>query len=223
MVSGRTGPAAGFGSGSVIETPPLEWFDRKFEKKLGRRHATFKRAFDLLLQRTEGTRAIVETGCVRESNDYSAGYSTVLFGELLSRYGGRLHSVDLSARNVELCRKLTRPFAAFVTVHAGDSVTFLREWPRSYPNTPIDLLYLDSLDYPMASKDGPREPSQQHCLAELEAALPSLGPRAIVLIDDSDLPGGGKPLLARRRLAELGWRCELDDYQTLWIRDASSS
>jgi predicted O-methyltransferase YrrM len=199
----------------------LEWFEQKFARKVDRRSATFRRAFELLLDRTGVSRQIVETGCVREKNDFSAGYSTVLFGEFLSRYGGKLESVDVNPRNVELCRKLTRPFAALVTVNLGDSVAFLRDWPRTHPGTTIDLLYLDSLDYPMAPKDGPREPSQRHCLAELEAALPSLAPAAIVLIDDADLPGGGKARLARERLTQLTWRCVLDDYQTLWMRDAT--
>jgi hypothetical protein len=154
---------------------------------------------------------------VREKNDFSAGYSSVLYGEFLERYGGHLHSVDISERNVAICRKLMRRYARFATCYVSDSIAFLRDWPRLSGSAPIDLLYLDSLDYPVYN-ESPREISQQHCLGELEAALPSLGPRAIVLIDDSDLPGGGKPLLARRRLAELGWHNELDSYQTLWTR-----
>jgi hypothetical protein len=202
----------------MIEPAALGWFDRKLAKKLGRRHATFRRAFDLVLQRTGALRTLVETGCVREKNDYSAGYSTVVFGEFLMRHGGRLYSVDVNPRNVEICRKLTRRYAALITVLVADSIAFLREWPRSHPGTPIDLLYLDSFDYPLAPEDGSPEPSQQHCLGELEAALPSLSERAVVLIDDADLPGGGKPALARRRLSQLGWRCVLDGYQTLWTR-----
>ena len=200
------------------ETSPLEWFAKKYERRLGRRFKTFERTFELLLERSDDARTIVETGCVREKNDYSAGYSSVLFGEFLERYGGRLHSVDISARNVETARKLTRRYARFCFCHQSDSVAFLREWPALSENAKIDLLYLDSLDYPLRG-EFPKETSQQHCLEELDAALPSLADRAIVLIDDADMPGGGKPLLARKRLAELGWHCELDDYQTLWVRD----
>jgi len=84
---------------------------------------------------------------------------------------------------------------------------------------PIDLLYLDSFDYPEGPDDALRDASQQHCRNELEAALPFLAPSAIVLIDDGDLPGGGKPRLAKERLAQLGWTCVLDEYQTLWGRN----
>ena len=199
------------------ESSSLEWFAKKYERRLGRRFKTFERAFELLLERSGAMRTIVETGCVREKNDYSAGYSSVLFGGFLERYGGRLYSVDISARNIETCRKLTRRYAEFAKAYQSDSVAFLREWPVMSEKSPIDLLYLDSLDYPL-NNEFPRELSQQHCLEELDAALPSLAPRAIVLIDDADMPGGGKPLLARNRLSELGFHCELDDYQTLWSR-----
>ena len=197
----------------------LDWFAKNYERRLGRRFATFERAFELLLERTDGSRSIVETGCVREKNDYSAGYSTVLFGEFLERYGGKLYSVDISELNVGICRKLTRRYARLASTYVSDSIVFLRDWPSKFPGAPIDLLYLDSHDYPVYN-EYPRELSQQHCLGELDAALPSLSPHAIVLIDDSDLPGGGKPLLARARLAELGFKCERDDYQTLWTRNS---
>lgn len=199
------------------QAAPLDWFAKKYERRLGARFATFERALELLLDRTGASRTIVETGCVRERNDFSAGYSSVLFGEFLEHHGGHLHSVDISERNVAICRKLMRRYARLATCYVADSIAFLRGWPALSANTPIDLLYLDSLDYPVYN-EMPRELSQQHCLGELEAALPSLSPRAIVLIDDADLPGGGKPLLARKRLEELGWHCELDAYQTLWVR-----
>jgi hypothetical protein len=40
------------------------------------------------------------------------------------------------------------------------------------------------------------------------------------LIDDGALPGGGKPLLAKQRLRDLGWTCLIDAYQTLWTPTA---
>ena len=193
----------------------LGWFDRAYASRLGRRYATFRAAFASLLER-DARPTIVETGCVREKNDYSAGYSTVLLGELLRRTGGRLFTVDLSAKNIALCRRLTRRYAGLIEYSVGDSVEFLRAWVLAHPGAAIDLLYLDSFDYPPADDPAGREASQLHCRNELEAAFPALSANALVLIDDGDLPGGGKPLLAKRRLAELGWTCLLDDYQTLW-------
>jgi hypothetical protein len=182
------------------------------------RSVTFREAIELLCERTSGEhRTIVETGCVRERNDYSAGYSTVIFAGLVERYGGRVHTVDLSARNMALCRRVTRRWSHRISYNVGDSAEYLRAWPAASGGRAIDLLYLDSWDYPLEGAGAAaRAASQQHCLAELEAALPSLREGSLVLIDDGDLPGGGKPLLAKRRLAELGWTCLIDAYQTLW-------
>jgi predicted O-methyltransferase YrrM len=193
----------------------LAWFAAAYEKRLGRRYRTMSTALELVLARSGADRTLVETGCVRERNDYSAGYSTVLFGEFLTRHGGTLHTVDLSEKNMTLCRRLTKRYAAHVRYHVGDSAAFLAGWGTQHA-APIDLLYLDSFDYPEGPDDALRTASQVHCRAELEAALPFLAPQAVVLIDDGDLPGGGKPRLAKERLAELGWTCVIDDYQTLW-------
>ena len=201
--------------------PGIAWFDDGYRRRLARRYATFALAFERLLAHTGSSRIIVETGCVREKDDYSAGYSTVLFGELLSRRGGRLYTVDISERNMAICKKITRRFASSITYTVGDSVTFLKTWSSAPDRKPIDLLYLDSFDYPVYSTPDEQAASQKHCLLELEAALPALSPNAIVLIDDGDLPGGGKPRLANERLRELGWTLEIEDYQSLWSAPVS--
>jgi len=201
--------------------PDWAWFARAYERKLGARYGTFQSALRMLVERTGSARTIVETGCVRERDDYSAGYSTFVFGSVLERFGGKLHTVDLSEANIEICRRLTKKHARLIDYHVSDSARFLSLWPQAYPETPIDLLYLDSWDYPVSPEDGPREPSQAHCLAELTAALPSLHARSIVLIDDNDLPGGGKPLLAKRLLAQRGWTCVADEMQTLWTHPSA--
>jgi hypothetical protein len=197
---------------------PADWFSKTYGARLGMRSVTFRAAIEHLCATTGPERTIVETGCVRERNDYSAGYSTVVFAELAERYGGRVFTVDLNARNMTLCRRVTKRWARLVSYNVGDSIAYLVAWPDGEgAGRGIDLLYLDSWDYPIApGEDADREASQRHCLGELEAALPYLGPQSIVLIDDGDLPGGGKPRLAKQRLAELGWECVIDAYQTLW-------
>jgi hypothetical protein len=207
-----------FGPRPPAHATDLAWFAAAYGGRLGRRYQTMSTALELLLERSDRNRIIAETGCVRERNDYSAGYSTVLFGEFLARHGGRLHTVDLSVKNIATCRRLTKRYASQTTYHVGDSVGFLASWQRQQAG-PIDLLYLDSFDYPESPDDPLRDASQQHCRNELEAALPALAASAVVLIDDGDLPGGGKPKLAKERLAQLGWTCVLDDYQTLWARN----
>ncbi|MBD5634147.1 MAG: class I SAM-dependent methyltransferase [Candidatus Eremiobacteraeota bacterium] len=207
--------AFGFGRPKTLATP-AEWFSNAYGTRLGMRSITFGEAIAVLCERTGADRTIVETGCVRERNDYSAGYSTVVFAQLVESYGGHVYTVDLSRRNMDLCRRITRRYAKHITYGVDDSIAYLSRWATTCAGRPIDLLYLDSWDYPIAEDDGSRAASQRHCLGELEAALPFLHARSLVLIDDGDLPGGGKPLLAKRRLSDLGWICLVDAYQTLW-------
>ena len=154
---------------------------------------------------------------MRLPNDYGDGGSTRIFGEFLKHLGGRLYTVDIEPRHIANCRKVTRRFARRISYHVGDSIEFLRSLARDHSLNRIDLLYLDSFDYALGiEQDDERLASQRHCLAELEAALPLLAPQALVLIDDADLIGGGKPALAKGRLLELGWTLVIDDYQLLF-------
>ena len=143
--------------------------------------------------------------------------------------------------------KLCAGFNDVLKLVEADSVEFLQTLPD---DSRIDLLYLDSFDYPygkILEKYGGREDikkaidivqfmsddeivskhldiindSQEHCLNEIKAALPFLHDQTPVLIDDGDLPGGGKPRLAKLFLAEKGYTCVAESYQTLWIKEIS--
>lgn len=199
---------------------------------LGQRADTMRYALEHALDAP----AIVETGCYRGKPN--EGMSTVLFATWVAEHGGSLHSVDIDPEAVAEARL----FAPGATIVASDSVAFLAALTG-----PIDLLYLDSHDYPDgALRDlyGGREdihaamaflsemgdewvvanhgdlilPSQQHAAAEVTAALPLLHSRSIVVIDDAALPGGGKARLAREVLGGAGFRCVMDGYQTVWTR-----
>lgn len=190
-----------------------DWFTREYRKPAGRRWATFKAALNLFVQR--GGTTIVETGCQRFHGDWGAGCSTMLFARTIGAFGGELFSVDISDESCEVARSVAAELDADVHVTCSDSVEFLRGFDK-----PIDLLYLDSMDYPLgwrASREGQQE-SQQHCLDELVAAQRWLHANTVVLLDDNDLPGGGKPPLAKAWLREQGWHCVLDDQQSLWIQ-----
>ena len=135
--------------------------------------------------------------------------------QLWREVGGnrRLYSVDISKENIATAAKLTRQCNTdqFVSFNVCDSVKFLAACSLN-----VDLLYLDSYDY------APEEPiltsCQRHQLAELEATVDKLSDRAIVLLDDNNLPFGGKTKLAKERLAGIGWFCLLDWQQSLWVR-----
>ena len=151
---------------------------------------------------------IVETGCIREWDDWAgAGYFTYLAGFYAQQTGGRLDSVDLDGRHVSFARERCRWFP--VNVHQADSVGWLRTQLR-----PIDVLYLDSLDT--------YEPGHaEHCLAEVQAALPLLQERSIIVVDDCPRVGGlltGKGSLAVPWLLARGWRLLFDGYQQVLVQ-----
>jgi hypothetical protein len=223
-----------------------DWFTKKYSAKSAVRFSTFKTALNLFMQRGGGT--IVETGCVRQADDYGAGMSTVMFCDYLSQHGGHIWTVDLSPKNIAICADLTKEFESVITLVADDSIHFLQNLStvNGFPGS-IDLLYLDSYDYPygdlldiyggktdiskaVATLQSMTEeailaahselilPCQTHCLNELVAAAPFLHDKSIILIDDNMLSGGGKPRLAKQWLMNNNYELLYDGMQTLWIK-----
>ena len=208
--------------------------------RLGKRAPTMQLALRLLADGAE----IVETGCAYTPDDWSgAGLSTVVFGAWAADHDGTVRTVDIDHDHLNACRRLTAAYRECVFYEEADSVIFL----DSLPAASIDLLYLDSLDYPygalldlyggktdlnaaittlaalpeaeVVARHGTIiAASQEHCEREITAALPALHARSVVLIDDAGLPGGGKARLARRVLAGAGWTCRLEGYQILWTK-----
>lgn len=185
-------------------------FDAKYAGKLRERWPTFKIALNIFLQR--GGSTIVETGCERSIGHgwTGDGNSTYLFGDFLSRYGGRLWTCDINPEAVDTAKLATREFASRITYVCDDSATFLSSFDR-----PIDLLYLDSLDCP---REGDARAAQEHNLRELTTALPSVSADGIVLLDDNWYENGGKTRLSKQYLADQSWICLFDSRQTVWVR-----
>lgn len=207
-----------------------------FRERLAPKRTTILTAIGAV---TKNRPEIVETGCAYNPGDWSgAGLSTIVFAAHAEASGGRLTSVDIDPEHIAAAASMVNSPIMLV---CDDSVRYLAE--RSEP---IDLLYLDSLDYPYGElldlyggkEDLPEAirtlgrlghqveerhydiigPSQEHCAREITAALPLLGPGSVVLIDDAGLPGGGKARLAKRVLHDAGWTNRLDGYQSLWVR-----
>ena len=75
-------------------------------------------------------------------------------------------------------------------------------------------MYLDSLDYDL---DNPL-PAQEHCFNEIKAAYEKLTDDSIILIDDCNLPGGGKGKLAIEWLVDQGWVLLIYKYQAILVK-----
>jgi len=187
-----------------------DWFYKKYADKSKERFWTFKIALNLFLQR-QGS-IIVETGCLRQKDDWGAGQSTLLFGEFCHRYGKKLYTVDNNAEHLLVAKEVTEPFKENIEYILGDSHLFLENF-----NKKIDLLYLDSLDADPNNQQKTRE-AQLHQLVEIQLALPKLSEKAIVLLDDNNLPFGGKTYLSKDFLKEKGFTLLMDYHQSLWTK-----
>lgn len=166
------------------------------------RHNTLDAAFRQLANIP--TPRIVETGCVRSEEDWSAGYFGYLAGLYCAAKGGSVSSVDITPGNCETARRLTAGMPCEVV--QSDSAAYLTQRTE-----PIDLLYLDSLD-----ADAPG--SAEHGLREAIAGERLVGANGLIVIDDTAYQGGwtGKGakavphLLAHNwQLLSSGWQCVL--------------
>lgn len=193
------------------------WMRRKYGPERGNRYWTFQLALNILNQ-TKKNPLIVETGCQRMADDFGAGMSTTILGEYALRYGARLITVDYDQKHLEDCKGFTAEFADAITYVHHESVDFLERFTE-----PIDLLYLDSMDYPIDDNLEEQTYSQQHCLNEYMAARKNLYPQSLLLLDDNQLPNGGKPKFTKNKLIEDGWVCLLDWQQSLWILASQTS
>lgn len=231
-----------------------DYFYNQYFSKLGStpyhnrgRWPTFKIALNLFLQKKGSV--IVETGCQRQLEDWGSGCSTYLFLDFLQKHpnNGKLYSIDNNKNSIEF---LESNFPQNKHLHSilGDSSEVLNSFYMH--ESRIDLLYLDSYDYPigelmlrygieknyetyipiifdtMSQREILKKhgdlilPCQEHCLNELKAAWPYLGSNSIILLDDNTLPGGGKSRLAKDFLFSHGATMILDYHQSLWIKSS---
>ena len=191
------------------------WFENKYKEKSASRYVTFKLALNLFLQRHGHT--IVELGTTKHEDDWGAGMGTLLFAEAIGKYGGKIYTVDNYLPHIEACKRVTSEWADKIKYVYSDSLEFLRGFKEKY-DSKVDLLYLDTLDYPLTPQEGAVEPCQEHQLEELKLAYPNLSSNAVVLLDDNDLPGGGKTRLSKEFLFKKGWHLLADEQQSLWVR-----
>lgn len=181
---------------------------------------------------------ILETGTTRMVDDWGAGYSTVVFAD--THPEATVITVDNNENAIKICKEITKDFNNIE--HAlSDSIDFLNSYEGD-----IDLLYLDSYDYPLGelmniyggeidiqnsldilhamteeeiiAKHGDIiAPSQEHQLKEFKTVEKKLKKGTPILLDDSSIPGGGKTRLTKIYLKEIGAKCLLDEYQSLWV------
>jgi spermidine synthase len=121
-----------------------------------------------------------------------------------------MYSVDVSHPHCDFAQAWTQVFGDTVRIVRQDSVEFLNRF-----SGPIDVLYLDLLD---TTESGHAE----HALRELQAALPKLHDKSLVVLDDTPWQQGawiGKGALAVPQLLNQGWNILYAGYQVVLHRE----
>ncbi len=170
------------------------------------RYKTF--TYALQLMRDRNVSMVVETGTARDGlrECASNGCSTIIFAEWIKLFGGEFYSVDINAQHLLNVSEALKDLNPLVNLIHSDSVPFLQDF-----NKTIDFLYLDSFDFDLNDPT----PSQEHHLKEIIAAYPWLVSKSIVMVDDCDLPYGGKGKLVIEYLLNRGWKILAQGYQVI--------
>jgi len=180
----------------------------------GKRRNTLREVMRLLEQR--GAKTLVETGVARQGlkRTKGDGASTVVFALWSKAHGANLFSVDIDPDAIATARRTLEEMDLSSAVHlkASDSVAFLAAFEQ-----PVDFLYLDSYDY-HRTDTSIQQASQKHHLDEFRAIEKQLHDASVVLIDDCNLPAGGKGKRVIEYMLTKGWYVHLFEYQALLVR-----
>jgi len=203
----------GFFVGKLLKHKSLYPF-MPFRHDFRKRRDSFRKTLTLL--DSIKAKTIVETGTSREGlhGAKSNGAATIVFGKWAKNNGAILHSVDISEKSIENSQMEVdkQGLSSVVHLHLSDSLEFLKKFDRA-----IDFLYLDSFDY--SDDIAIQKQSQEHHLKEFQLVEDKLHKKSIVLIDDCDLPNGGKGKLAIEYMEGKGWKKYMDAYQVLLVRE----
>ena len=154
-------------------------FLNKYNKDKNIRFKSFKKTFELCLERN--LKILVETGTARgktkfffiKKYNWKDGMSTPMFAEYAKFIEGKLHTCDISAKNIENAKAFTSDFSEYIEFYREDSLIFLQEFQHQ-----IDLLYLDSLD------GHDPDAASKHQLKEAQIAIKKLHNESLILLDD---------------------------------------
>ena len=181
----------------------------------GKRRDTLREVLRLLDERR--AKVLLETGVARMGLEKSKGdgASTIVFGLWAKNNDAHLYSVDIDPEATR------RAGVAVDAMGLGDSVTLVTsdsvEYLDEFTDT-VDFLYLDSYDY-HKTDTAIQKASQDHHLKEINAIEGCLHDDTVILIDDCDLPNGGKGKLVIQYLTEAGWKIHMSEYQVIMVMD----
>lgn len=202
----------GFFTGKFIKHKSLYPF-MSFKYDFRKRRDTFLKCLELLDKCQ--AKVIIETGTSREGlhGAKSNGAATIVFGKWAKQNNAIVHSVDISEKSIKASQMEVdkQNLDTHINIHHSDSVAFLNDF-----NEQVDFLYLDSYDY--NNDPEVQRKSQEHHLKEFHAIENQLHENSFVLIDDCDLPNGGKGKLVVDYMLNNDWKILMKEYQILLVR-----
>jgi len=143
------------------------------------RNNSFLKVIEILEQTYTQPINIVETGCIRNTNDESKfgdGWSTLNWKYYSDKTKSKVFVVDINTGHIEKSKQIV-PESDLITYHLSDSVEFLRVFDKK-----IDVLFLDSFDYCGDAEN--ITACHNHSLNEVHAAWDKLNKNCFVLFDD---------------------------------------
>ena len=157
-----------------------KWFET-ISKKLTIREISFRKIFKYLDTKPDPI-IILETGCLRELNNFTDGQSTLLFDKYTLSRGNhsKVYTVDINPEATKICKKAV---SSNVEIATDSSVRHLSNLSKKFlkTKTKVSMFYLDSFDvdwkYP--------HPAAAHHLKELAAINRLLHEETLVVVDDS--------------------------------------
>lgn len=172
------------------------------------RAATFVKAAEFVL--SVDRPVIIETGSFRGCT--GDGQSTVILAMLAKQQAGLFHSFELNQAHIDIAIQHLKEVGLenHVDFIQGDSCEKLKQLPDG-----ITFAYLDSYDYEEAKAID----SQTHQLKEAEILLPKMAARSAFLLDDCDLPLGGKGGLSVPLILANGFKEVMSQYQRMFVRE----
>ena len=157
-----------------------KWFET-IALKLEHRDVSFRKLFKYLDAQPTPI-IIIETGCLRDLDNFGDGQSTLLFDKYtMSRgKGSKVYTVDINPKATKVCKDAVSEHVEIVT---DSSVRYLTYLSKNFlkTKTKVSMFYLDSFDvdwrYPY--------PASAHHLKEFTAINRLLQEDTLVVIDDA--------------------------------------
>ena len=122
-----------------------KWFD-SIAPKLGHREISFRKIFKYL-DAISTPIIIVETGCLRDPDNFLDGQSTLLFDKYTQSRGkgSKVYTVDIDPKATKVCKETVSDKVEIVT---DSSVRYLTYLSKKFlkTKTKVSMFYLDSFD-----------------------------------------------------------------------------